>query len=78
MSRPALLLSVSSDDKLALEQLLASGIAQVRVVLRALALRTCLKTKWSVAAVNEQKRYGSWFPLKYGAVRSPWRVDGTS
>jgi hypothetical protein len=30
---------VSGEDKLELEKLLASGVAQVRVVLRALALR---------------------------------------
>jgi hypothetical protein len=39
MARPAKRLSVSGEDKLELEKLLASGVAQVRVVLRALALR---------------------------------------
>jgi putative transposase len=39
MARPAHRLFVSEEDKLALEKLLGSGVAQVRVVLRALALR---------------------------------------
>jgi putative transposase len=39
MARPAKRLSVSVEDKLELEKLLASGVAQVRVVLRVLALR---------------------------------------
>jgi hypothetical protein len=39
MARPAKRLSVSGEDKHELEKLLASGVAQVRVVLRALALR---------------------------------------
>ena len=39
MARPAKGLSVSVEDKLELEKLLGSGVAQVRVVLRALALR---------------------------------------
>ena len=39
MPRPAKRLSMSADDKLELDQLLAKGISQVRVVLRALALR---------------------------------------
>jgi putative transposase len=39
MARPAKRLSVSGEDKLELEKLLGSGVAPVRVVLRALALR---------------------------------------
>jgi transposase len=39
MSRPSRLLTVRDSDKKALAQLLASGVQQVRVVLRALALR---------------------------------------
>jgi putative transposase len=39
MPRPAKRLSLSAEDKLELEKLLSSGVAQVRVVLRALALR---------------------------------------
>jgi putative transposase len=39
MARPAHLLFVSEEDKLELEKLLGCGVAQVRVVLRALALR---------------------------------------
>jgi hypothetical protein len=39
MARPAKRLSVSREDKLELGKLPASGVAQVRVVLRALALR---------------------------------------
>ena len=39
MARPSRLLDVSESDKKALNQLLSSGVQQVRVILRALALR---------------------------------------
>jgi putative transposase len=39
MARPARLLDVSASDRQALDKLLSSGVQQVRVVLRALALR---------------------------------------
>ena len=39
MARPSRLLDVSESDKNALDRLLSSGVQQVRVVLRALALR---------------------------------------
>ena len=39
MPRPAKPFCLSAEDKLELEKLLTSGVAQVRVALRALALR---------------------------------------
>jgi len=33
-------------------------------------LRICPETKWIVAGAGERRRCGSWFPLRYGGVRS--------
>ena len=51
---------------------------EVTGILPVTFLRACLKTKQAVAAADVRRRYGSWFPLRYGAIHSLWRAAATS
>ena len=63
MARPSQLLDVSESDKNALHQLLSSGVQQVRVVLRALALR-------QLGEGRSASEVASWVGLTGKAVRA--------